>query len=112
MSELDYLIAALIMATITYGLRAFPFMARGFIAHHASIQILGRRLPVAMMVLLTFYAMGVHRWSNPSEGGAQIIAVVVVVVLQLWRRQALLSIFSGTLVYMAMMNGWLGIGYT
>ena len=108
MSELDYLISALIMAAVTFGLRAFPFVARGFIAHHRRIQILGRRLPVAMMVLLTLYAMNVHNWSQPSDGYAQIIAVVVVAVLQLWRRQALLSILSGTLVYMALMNGWFG----
>ncbi|ART83018.1 branched-chain amino acid transport [Oceanisphaera profunda] len=109
MSELDYLISALIMAAVTFGLRAFPFVARGFIAHHKRIQILGRRLPVAMMVLLTLYAMNVHNWSQPSDGYAQIIAVMVVAVLQLWRRQALLSILTGTLVYMAIMNSWFGL---
>lgn len=107
MSNLDYLIAALIMAAVTFGLRAFPFVARGFIAHHKRIQTLGSRLPVAMMVLLTLYAMNVHNWSQPSDGYAQLVAVAVVAILQLWRRQALLSILSGTLVYMASMNGWL-----
>lgn len=107
MSNLDYLIAALIMAAVTFGLRAFPFVARGFIAHHKRIQILGSRLPVAMMVLLTLYAMNVHNWSQPSDGYAQLVAVAVVAILQLWRRQALLSILSGTVVYMALMNGWL-----
>ncbi|WP_298719534.1 branched-chain amino acid transporter permease [uncultured Oceanisphaera sp.] len=109
MTELDYLLAALIMAAVTFGLRAFPFVARGFIAHHRRIQILGRRLPVAMMVLLTLYAMGVHNWSSPIDGRAQIVAVMVVAVLQVWRRQALLSILSGTLVYMTQMNGWFGL---
>ena len=108
MSELDYLIAALIMGGVTFGLRAFPFVARGFIAHHKRMQILGRRLPVAMMVLLTLYAMNVHHWRQPSDGYAQLLAVAVVAVLQLWRGQALLSILSGTLVYMALVNGWLG----
>ncbi|MFD1008907.1 MULTISPECIES: branched-chain amino acid transporter permease [Oceanisphaera] len=107
MSELDYLISALIMAAVTFGLRAFPFMARGFIAHHKRIQMLGHRLPVAMMVLLTLYAMNVHNWSQPADGYAQTLAVAIVAILQLWRRQALLSILTGTLVYMALMNGWL-----
>ncbi|GHA05147.1 branched-chain amino acid transporter permease [Oceanisphaera arctica] len=109
MSELDYLLAALIMGAVTFGLRAFPFVARSFIAHHRRIQTLGRRLPVAMMVLLTLYAMGVHNWSSPADGSAQMMAVAVVAVLQLWRRQALLSILAGTLVYMTLMNGWLGL---
>lgn len=108
MSGLDYLIAALIMGAVTFGLRAFPFVARGVIAHHKRIQILGRRLPVAMMVLLTLYAMNVHNWNQPSDGYAQLLAVAVVAILQLWRRQALLSILSGTLVYMTLVNGWLG----
>lgn len=108
MSGLDYLIAALIMGAVTFGLRAFPFVARGVIAHHKRIQILGRRLPVAMMVLLTLYAMNVHNWNQPSDGYAQLLAVAVVAALQLWRRQALLSILSGTLVYMTLVNGWLG----
>lgn len=106
MSGLDYLIAALIMAAVTFGLRAFPFVARGFIAHHKRIQTLGRRLPVAMMVLLTLYAMNMHNWSQPSDGYAQLIAVALVAFLQLWRRQALLSILAGTLAYMGLMNGW------
>ncbi|MBM7456658.1 branched-subunit amino acid transport protein AzlD [Oceanisphaera litoralis] len=109
MAELDYLLAALIMAAVTFGLRAFPFVARGFIAHHRRIQVLGRRLPVAMMVLLTLYAMGVHNWSSPADGRAQMMAVAVVAVLQWWRRQALLSILAGTLVYMTLMNGWFGL---
>ncbi|WP_375055921.1 branched-chain amino acid transporter permease [Zobellella sp. DQSA1] len=109
MSELDYLLAALIMGAVTFGLRAFPFVARGFIAHHRRIQVLGRRLPVAMMVLLTLYAMGVHQWSQPTDGTHQLLAVAVVAALQLWRRQALLSILAGTLLYMALMNGWLGL---
>ena len=107
MSGLDYLIAALIMGAVTFGLRAFPFVARGVIAHHKRIQILGRRLPVGMMVLLTLYAMNVHNWNQPSDGYAQLLAVAVVAALQLWRRQALLSILSGTLVYMTLVNGWL-----
>ncbi|ART80016.1 branched-chain amino acid transporter permease [Oceanisphaera avium] len=106
MSHLDYAIAALIMAAVTFGLRAFPFVARSLIAHHKRIQILGRRLPVAMMVLLTLYAMNVQHWQQLSAGYAQLIAVAVVASLQLWRGQALLSILSGTLVYMALMNGW------
>lgn len=106
MSGLDYLIAVLIMAAVTFGLRAFPFVARGFIAHHKRIQLLGRRLPVAMMVLLTLYAMNVHNWSQPSDGYAPLIAVALVALLQLWRRHALLSILAGTGVYMGLMNGW------
>ncbi len=107
MSTLEYLRAALVMGGVTFGLRAFPFIARGVIAHHKRIQILGRRLPVAMMTLLTLYAMGVHQWHSPSQGVPQLLAVVVVAILQLLFRKAMLSILAGTGLYMAMLNGWL-----
>jgi len=109
MSEFDYLLAALIMGGVTFGLRAFPFIARSFIAHHRRIRILGHRLPVAMMLLLTLYAMGIHQWHSLSQGLPQLIAVLVVASLQLLFRKAMLSILAGTGLYMAMLNGWLVI---
>ena len=109
MTTLDYLLAALIMGGVTFALRAFPFVARHLIAHQPRIQALGQRLPVAMMVLLTLYAMGVHRWTGIAQGKAQILAVLLVAALQLWRGQAMLSILSGTFLYLALMNGWFGL---
>ncbi len=53
--------------------------------------------------------MGVHRWQNLAQGKAQILAVLLVAVLQLWRGQAMLSILSGTFLYLALMNGWFGL---
>ena len=108
MTTTDYLLAALIMGGVAFALRAFPFVARHWIAHHPRIQVLGQRLPVAMMLLLTLYAMGVQQWHSLAQGKAQIAAVLLVAVLQLWRRQAMLSILSGTFLYLALMNGWLG----
>lgn len=108
MTTTDYLLAALIMGGVTFALRAFPFVARHLIAHHPRIQVLGQRLPVAMMLLLTLYAMGVQQWHSLAQGKAQIAAVLLVAGLQLWRRQAMLSILSGTFLYLALMNGWFG----
>ena len=34
--------------------------------------------------------------------------VLLVAALQLWRGQAMLSILSGTFLYLALMNGWFG----
>ena len=41
MTTTDYLLAALIMGGVTFALRAFPFIARHWIAHHPRIQVLG-----------------------------------------------------------------------
>lgn len=109
MSQLDYLWAALIMGGVTFVLRALPFIARSAIAHDRRIRLLGERLPVGMMVLLTLYAMGIHHWHGLHQALPQLIAVAVVALLQLWRRQAMLSILIGTGCYLAMVNGWFGI---
>lgn len=109
MSNVDYLLAALIMGGVTFGLRALPFIARGAIAHHKRIRLLGQRLPVAMMLLLTLYAMGIQHWHSLEQGLPQLLAVLVVAGLQLAFRKALLSILAGTALYMALLNGWLPI---
>jgi len=60
----DYLLAALIMGGVTFALRAFPFVARHLIAHQPSIQTLGQRLPVAMMLLLGAIALWLRHHLN------------------------------------------------
>lgn len=104
MSDLHYLLAILLMGAITFFLRALPFMAHRLIRHQPRFRVLAVRLPVAMMVLLTLYAMGVHHWQQWQDARAQILAVLFVVALQLWRRQALLSILGGTAFYALLIN--------
>lgn len=68
------------------------------------VVYLGRVLPAAMMgLLLVFCFKGVSFTSKPF-GIPEIIGCLVVGALHVWKRNALLSIGVGTLVYILLVN--------
>lgn len=68
------------------------------------IQYLGKFLPPAVFGLLVVYCLkGVHLLASPF-GIPEAIAIAVVVVLHLWKRQLLLSIAGGTICYMLLVQ--------
>ncbi|MFZ4622739.1 MAG: branched-chain amino acid transporter permease [Rhodoferax sp.] len=92
------------MALVTFGLRALPFLAARFLQSHPAVQRLGRFLPLAIMTLLLLHTLAGSARQNPSGPWAELAAVATVVVLQWWRRQALLSILAGTALYVLLRN--------
>lgn len=72
--------------------------------HPAVITYLGKVLPPAMMGLLIVYCLkGVSVTTFPY-GIPELIAIICVVVLHLWRHNPLLSIGVGTAVYMLLIQ--------
>ncbi|WFA17921.1 branched-chain amino acid transporter [Paenibacillus mucilaginosus] len=64
------------------------------------VRYLGQVLPAAAPGLLVIYSFkDVNRFSG-SRGIRELLSAAVVALLHLWRRSMLLSIASGTLVYM------------
>ena len=68
------------------------------------IQYLGKALPGAVFGLLLVYCLKHVSFLAGSHGLPEIIAIAVVVVLHLWKRQMLLSIAGGTAVYMLLVQ--------
>ena len=65
---------------------------------------LGKVLPTAMIGLLVVYCLkGVSVVTAPF-GIPELIAIVCVVVLHLWKRNVLISISVGTVVYMVLVQ--------
>jgi len=65
---------------------------------------LGKVLPTAMIGLLVVYCLkGVSVVTAPF-GIPELIAIVCVVVLHLWKRNVLISISVGTVVYMVIVQ--------
>jgi len=105
MIDTTYALGALgAMAAVTFGLRALPFLAARFLHSHPLVQRLGRFLPLAIMTLLLLHTLVGSARDNPSGPWAELAAVATVTVLQGWRRQALLSILTGTALYVLMRN--------
>ena len=64
------------------------------------IQYLGKILPAAVFGLLVIYSLKDISIFTGSHGIPELIAVVVVAALHLWKKQMILSIAAGTAVYM------------
>ena len=68
------------------------------------IQYLGKALPGAVFGLLLVYCLKHVSFLTGSYGLPEIIAIAVVVVLHLWKRQMLLSVAGGTICYMLLVQ--------
>ncbi len=68
------------------------------------IQYLGKALPPAVFGLLIIYCLKNVSLFTGSRGIPELIAIVLVVVLHLWKRQMLLSIAGGTICYMLLVQ--------
>ena len=65
-----------------------------------SVKYLGNVLPPAMMGLLVVYCFKAVKLLSFPYGLPEIIASVAIVALHLWKRNVLISISAGTVVYM------------
>ena len=68
------------------------------------VLYLGKVLPPAMMGLLVVYSLRNTDILSGSHGLPAAIAVTVTAGLHLWRRSTLLSILTGTAVYMLLVQ--------
>lgn len=68
------------------------------------VQYLGKVLPGAIFGLLVVYCLKDVSIINYSHGIPEAIAIVVTVLLHLWKRQMLLSIAGGTVIYMLLVQ--------
>lgn len=68
------------------------------------IQYLGTMLPAAALGLLVIYSFKDVSLLNGSHGIPELIASLAVIGLHLWKRQMLLSIAGGTVLYMLLVQ--------
>ncbi len=90
-----------VMIVVTAMLRFFPFLIwNGKRKTPEVVLYLGKVLPYAIMAMLVVYCLkGVNPFTSP-HGLPELIAVAVVAGLHAWKRNTLLSIIVGTVVYM------------
>ncbi len=97
--------AIVIIAGITQLLRFFPFLIFNGKRHRpAYVKYLGKILPYAMMSMLVVYSLRNVSVIAYPYGIPELICVLLVVLLQYWRHNALLSISSGTILYMILVQ--------
>lgn len=97
------------MGGVTVLLRWVPFVFVKALKGSALFQFLGVTMPVGVMVSLVVYTLFSRAGISGGEGDpggawAAPVALVVTVLLHLWRRSAVLSVFAGTALYMVLVN--------
>ena len=95
------ILAILVMAGVTLLTRALPFVLfdRGERPPRV-VLYLGRVLPPAVIAMLIVYCLRTVSFSAPANWVPAAAAGLVTVGLHLWKRNDLLSIFGGTVLYM------------
>jgi branched-subunit amino acid transport protein AzlD len=68
------------------------------------IRFLGEMLPSAALGLLVIYAFKDVSILSGTRGIPELIATAVIIALHLWKRQMLVSIAGGTIVYMLLVQ--------
>lgn len=64
------------------------------------IQYLGKTLPFAVIGLLIIYCLKDVSFSAMPFGIPELISIIIVILVHLYKRNMLLSIASGTILYM------------
>ena len=105
MSVSEQIITIAVVALGTMLTRFLPFLL--FPAGKATpryVQYLGKALPGAVFGLLVVYCLKNVGLLSGSHGLPELIAILVVAGLHLWKRQMLLSIAGGTICYMLLVQ--------
>jgi len=100
MNEIEYLLAViLVMAISTYLTRLTPFLMFTPGKENAKLNFVAKNTPPMVMMILVIYMLKEVDYLS-TEIFYTLFALAVTVGLQILKRNALLSIVSGTIVYM------------
>lgn len=68
------------------------------------VQYLGKVLPLAVFGLLVIYCLRNVSILTGSHGIPELVSIIFVIILHLWKRQMLISIAGGTFCYMLLVQ--------
>lgn len=88
------------MGAVTFLIRALPFLAARWLRQSPVVRQVGVFLPPAIMTLLLIHSVRDLGGQSSSHILPTLVAVGVVLALQAYKRQPLLSITAGTVLYM------------
>lgn len=102
------LLLILVMAVVTFATRLLPFLLFDRGEEPPKALYLGRVLPPAIMAMLIVYCLKGVSFATPAGWVPALLSCGAVVLLHLWKGNDLLSIFGGTILYMALVQGVFG----
>ena len=69
-----------------------------------TVKYIGTILPPAVIGMLVVYCLRSISWLSAPHGAPELIAIAAVAGLHLWKRNVLLSIAGGTVLYMVLVQ--------
>lgn len=94
-----------VIALVTAGIRFLPFFIFGGKRETPKyIMYLGRVLPYAIMGMLVVYCLRGISFVSAPHGLPELISCAIVVAVHAWKRNTLISILSGTVCYMLLVQ--------
>lgn len=97
MNKVEIIMAIVVSAAITFGLRALPFLAfRNGKKMPDKLSYLGKILPSAIMAVLIVYCLKDVIGDFGQYGIPELISVLLVAASYKWKHNTLLSIGLGT----------------
>ena len=104
-NNLYILLTIAVMSLLTALLRFAPFLIFGGKRDVPKmVGYLSNALPAAIMGMLIVYCLRNVDIMSGSHGFPELFAIAVVVILHLWKKNTILSIASGTAVYMILIQ--------
>ncbi|MBP1909914.1 branched-chain amino acid transporter permease [Methanolobus bombayensis] len=103
-SSIDIIWIIVITALITAFTRALPFIFFRRRKQPECLKVIERDFPAMIMLLLVFYCLNSVSWGMVPYGLPELLCIFVVACLHIWKGNALLSIFTGTIIYMYFTN--------
>ena len=92
------------VALATFATRALPFIFFNSREPPAIVSVVEKNLPPMILLLLVIYCLKDVHWFAVPYGIPELCTIAVVAGLHLWKRNAMLSIFTGTLLYMVLVQ--------
>ncbi len=105
MSNAYVLAAILVCAVCTFALRVAPFaLFSGKRAMPPSIRRLAGKMPAAIIAVLVVYCLKSLPTAGLTQAAVTLVSVLIVILLHLWKKNTLLSIAGGTILYMILLR--------
>lgn len=97
------LTAVLVSGAITWLLRALPFAVLAKLQESSFIEYMRTYMPLGVMMILALYAIS----ATPLDSRyivSTVGALIITIMLHLWRRSLALSVFAGTAAYVGLLS--------
>lgn len=101
MSSLNVVVWTIILtALLLIFYRAFPFLLFSKRKVPAALQFVEKSLPPLIIAVLLVYCFKDLNFSVRPFGAPNLIALAAVLLLHVWKRNSMISIFGGTILFM------------